>query len=127
MWLLLAPLALLAYVIYMFLIKIYIDAARFRKMDPNLKTFIAPFSGIIKVQKDNVQKYGDSHHFIKELIKQDPDSNAYLTNLGYKPLLILSNPKYVKELSLSAKSFKKFNLYKHSNKSYTKGIFLVED
>lgn len=59
------PVLLLLYVIYMFFIKIYIDAARFRKMDPNLKTFIAPFSGIQGVQKFNLEKYGDSHHFAK--------------------------------------------------------------
>lgn len=59
------PVLLLLYVIYMFFIKIYIDAARFRKMDPNLKTFIAPFSGIQGVQKFNLDKYGDSHRFAK--------------------------------------------------------------
>jgi hypothetical protein len=59
------PVLLLLYVIYMFFIKIYIDAARFRKMDPNLKTFIAPFSGIQGVQKFNLEKYGDSHRFAK--------------------------------------------------------------
>lgn len=42
-------------------------------------------------------------------------------------MLILNNAKYVKEVSLNAKNFRKFNLYKHSDKSYTKGIFLVED
>jgi hypothetical protein len=48
------PIALVLYIFYMFFIKIYIDAARFRKMDPNLKTFIAPFSGIQGVQKNMV-------------------------------------------------------------------------
>ena len=47
------PVALLIYVLYMFFIKIYIDAARFKKMDPKLKTFIAPFSGLLKVQHEN--------------------------------------------------------------------------
>ena len=61
------------------------------------------------------------------MVKDDPELNGYLTNLGYKPMLILSHPKYVKELSLSAKSFKKFNLFKHSELSYTRGIFFVED
>lgn len=65
LYLLLIPLALILYVFYMFFIKIYIDAARFRKMDPNLKTFIAPFSGIQGVQKINLEKYGDSHHYVK--------------------------------------------------------------
>lgn len=49
-----APVGLLVYVVYMFFIKIYIDAARFRKMDPSLKTFISPFSGIQGVQKYNI-------------------------------------------------------------------------
>lgn len=123
----LVPVCFVAYVIYMFLIKIYIDAARFKRMDPGLKTFIAPFSGMLKVQKQNIEKYGDSHRFIKDLIKENPEINGFLTNLGYKPLIMLSNAKYVKEVCLSAKNFKKFNLYKHSSKSYTKGIFLAED
>ncbi len=63
--LILLPVALILYVFYMFFVKIYIDAARFRKMDPNLKTFIAPFSGIQGVQKFNIEKYGDSHRFAK--------------------------------------------------------------
>lgn len=63
--LILVPVALILYVFYMFFVKIYIDAARFRKMDPNLKTFIAPFSGIQGVQKSNIEKYGDSHRFAK--------------------------------------------------------------
>lgn len=48
------PLALILYVIYMFVIKIYLDAAKFKKMDPTLKTFMAPFSGIQGVQKFNI-------------------------------------------------------------------------
>ena len=127
LWIAMIPITLLLYIVYMFFIKIYIDAARFKKMDPELKTFIAPFSGLLKVQKNNVEKYGDSHKFIKDLVKANPDINAYLTNLGYKPLLILNNAKYVKELSLNAKNFKKFNLFKHSEKSYTQGIFFAED
>lgn len=48
------PIALILYVFYMFFVKIYVDAARFRKMDPNLKTFISPFSGIQGVQQYNI-------------------------------------------------------------------------
>ena len=110
----LLPLLLFFYIFYMFFIKIYTDAARYKKMDPNLKAFIAPFSGLLKIQKENVEKHGDSHKFIKDLIKEDPDTNAYLTNLGYKPMLVLSNPKYVKEVCLNAKNFKKFIVRKGS-------------
>lgn len=124
--LILVPVALILYVFYMFFVKIYIDAARFRKMDPNLKTFIAPFSGIQGVQKSNIEKYGDSHRFAKQLVKENPDQNAYLTNVGYKPMLVVCSAKLIKEISTNAKDFRKFNLYKHSDKSYLKGIFLVE-
>lgn len=65
------PIALVLYVFYMFFIKIYVDAARFRKMDPNLKTFISPFSGIQGVQKFNIEKFGDSHKFAKDLVRED--------------------------------------------------------
>lgn len=122
---LLVPVSVLLYAFFMFFIKIYIDAARFRKMDPSLKTFISPFSGIQGVQKRNLEKYGDSHHFAKDLVKENPDVNGFLTNLGYKPMLVICSAKLIKEISTTAKSFKKFNLFKHSHKSYTKGIFLV--
>lgn len=39
------------YIFYMFIIKIHIEAARFKKMDPKLKVFVAPFSGLQGVQK----------------------------------------------------------------------------
>jgi len=65
------PVVLVLYIIYMFFIKIYIDAARFKKMDPNIKTFISPFSGIQGVQQENIQKFGDSHKFAKDLVKAD--------------------------------------------------------
>lgn len=64
-YLLLPFILALLYVIYMFLIKIYIDAARFKKMDPNLKLFVAPFSGLQGVQQRNLQQYGDTHYFTK--------------------------------------------------------------
>ena len=57
--------SILAYTLYMFLVRIYIEASRFKKMDPNLKLFIAPFSGLQGVQQQNLQKYGDTHYFTK--------------------------------------------------------------
>ena len=90
------PLIIVLYVIYMFFIKIYIDAARFRKMDPNLKIFIAPFSGIQGVQKFNLEKYGDSHHFAKQLVLENPQANGYFTNLGYKPMLVVCKAQLIK-------------------------------
>ena len=90
------PVALVLYVIYMFFIKIYIDAAKFRKMDPNLKTFISPFSGIQGVQKNELEKFGDSHHFAKVLVAENPNANGYLTNLGYKPMLVVCSAKLIK-------------------------------
>jgi cytochrome P450 len=41
-------------------------------------------------------------------------------------MLVVCSAKLIKEISTTAKSFKKFNLFKHSHKSYTKGIFLAE-
>jgi len=38
-------------------------------MDPSLKTYIAPFSGMLGVQKENIAKYGDSQRFMKDMIK----------------------------------------------------------
>lgn len=121
------PIALVLYVFYMFFIKIYVDAARFRKMDPNLKTFISPFSGIQGVQKFNIEKFGDSHKFAKDLVREDNEANGFLTNLGYKPMLVVCSANLIKEVSINAKKFSKFNLFKHSDKSYKKGIFFVDD
>lgn len=41
-------------------------------------------------------------------------------------MLVVCSAQLIKEISTNARNFKKFNLYKHSNKSYEKGIFLVE-
>jgi hypothetical protein len=58
-------LILLAYLFYHLILKIYIAAWRFKKMDPSLKVYIAPFSGMLRVQRENIEKYGDSQHFMK--------------------------------------------------------------
>lgn len=120
------PLLLVLYVFYMFVVKIYLDAKRFRKMDPSLKTFISPFIGIQGVQKNYMEKYGDSHKFAKDLVAENPEATGYLTNLGYKPMLILCSAKLIKELSINPNNYKKLNLFKHSDKSYKKGIFLSD-
>ena len=129
-WIYFSPLVLvvgfLGWITYQFLVKIYIDGYRFKRMDPRLKVFIAPFSGLIGIQKKCVEKYGDSHHFIKEMVKDDPDLKAYLTNLGNRPFLILTDPKLIKEVTQNPKKFEKLNLFKHVDKSFARGIFFVE-
>lgn len=96
-------------------------------MDSTLKVFVAPFYGLLGLQKQNIEKYGDSHKFIKTLIQENPDQRAYFTNIGSRPFLILCDALLIKELSLNPKKYRKFNLYKHSNKSYLQSIFLTED
>ena len=56
----------------------------------------------------------------------NPDQHAYLTNIGYRPLLILCSTALIKEVCLNHKNFHKFNVFKHSYKSYTRGIFFVD-
>lgn len=121
-----APISLLAYIVYMFFIKIYLDARRFRRMDPAIKEYIAPFSGLQGVHQENIRKYGDAHRYTKELVKANPDQRAYITNIGYKPLLILCSAELVKQVHTNPRKFRKFNIFKHSYKCYTKGIFFVE-
>ena len=57
-WLLFTPIILITsfifYMFYMFVIKIYLDAYKFKRMDPNLKVLIAPFTGLQGVQKYNI-------------------------------------------------------------------------
>ncbi len=61
------------------------------------------------------------------MVRKDPDMKAYLTNLGNRPFLILTDPKLMKEVTLNPKKFRKLNLMKHVDKAYSKGIFFVED
>ena len=110
LYLLLPLLALIAFLVYHLVIKIYLAANQFKKMDPNLKCYIAPFSGMLGVQQKNIELYGDSQKFMKDMIRQNPDQRAYLTNLGSKPFLILCDPNLVRQLSLNPKKFRKFNL-----------------
>lgn len=126
-YLLIPPLLLFLYLLYHLVIKIYLVAWQFKKMDPTLKFYIAPFSGMLGLQQQNIQKYGDSQRFMKDMIKDNPDQKAYFTNLGSKPFLILCDPQLVRDFSLNPRKFRKFNLYKHSRLSYEKGIFLSED
>ena len=78
------------------MIKLYIVANKLKKMDPGLKLYISPFTGLNGVQKRCVQQYGDSHRFIKDMLKENPDQSAYLTNIGNRPFLILCEPKLIK-------------------------------
>ena len=126
-YLLLPLLALFIFLVYHLVIKIYLAANQFKKMDPDLKCYIAPFSGMLGVQQKNIELYGDSQKFMKDMIRENPDQRAYLTNLGSKPFLILCDPNLVRELSLNPKKFRKFNLLKHSGLSYVLGIFFAED
>ena len=68
-FLLLPPILLILFLVYHLVIKIYLAAWQFKKMDPSLKTYIAPFSGMLGVQKENIAKYGDSQRFMKDMIK----------------------------------------------------------
>jgi len=83
------PILLILFLLYHFFIKIYIEAWRFQKMDSTLKVFVAPFFGLLGLQKENIAKYGDSHKFIKDMVKENPNQKAYFTNLGSRPFLIL--------------------------------------
>ena len=95
-YLLVPPLLLLLYVLYHFFIKIYIAAWKFKAMDKDLKVYVAPFFGMLGIQKENIRKYGDSQRFMKDMIKQNPNQKAYFTNLGSRPFLILCDAQLVK-------------------------------
>ena len=69
LYLLLPLLALIAFLVYHLVIKIYLAANQFKKMDPNLKCYIAPFSGMLGVQQKNIELYGDSQKFMKDMIR----------------------------------------------------------
>jgi hypothetical protein len=44
-------LLLTLYLLYHLIIKIYLAAYQFKKMDPSLKLYIAPFAGMLGVQR----------------------------------------------------------------------------
>ena len=45
------PLLVFLYLFYEFIIKIYLNGWKFKKMDPSLKTYIAPFFGMLGIQQ----------------------------------------------------------------------------
>jgi cytochrome P450 len=120
------PVAIIFWLIYRFFIKIYLDAYRYKKMDPNLKVFTYPIAGLPRVQKQCLEKYGDSHWFVKNMVKENPDQLAYLTNLGDKSFLVITDSQLVKEMSLEHKNFEKFKPFKHMDLCYLRGIFFAE-
>lgn len=126
-WLLVVPAGIVLYFIYQFFIKIYLEANRFKKMDPNIKILTKPIFGLLGIQQKNFEKYGDSLHYVKEMVRETPDLKAYYTNLGYLPMIILNDAQHVKEFLLASKKFRKFNLYKHNQLSFRQGLFLVEE
>jgi len=81
-YLLISVTLIFLFLFYHIVVKIYLAAWRFKQMDPNLKTFITPFFGLQRVFKENIAKFGDSHRFLKELAKENPEEKAYLTNFG---------------------------------------------
>ena len=115
-----------AFLIYKFFISLYLQVRRYKAMDPTLKVFVRPIFGLQKVQQECTEKYGDSHHFVKEMMKENPDQKAYLTNLGDRAFLILTDIELIKSLSLNHRMFEKIKLLKHMELSYLKGIFFAE-
>lgn len=111
------PLAIIglfaAFIFYKFFIALYLEVRKYKAMDPTLKVFIRPIFGLQKVQQECTEKYGDSHHFVKEMMKENVDQKAYLTNLGNKSFLILTDIDLIKSLSLNHKLFEKIKLLKH--------------
>ena len=95
---LLLPAALILWIFYRFFIRIYIEAWQYKRMDPTLKVFVAPMSGLLKVQKNCLEKYGDSHWFVKDMMRENPDQKAYLTNLGDRTFLIATGTDLVREV-----------------------------
>jgi hypothetical protein len=63
------PLLVFLYLFYEFIIKIYLNGWKFKKMDPSLKTYIAPFFGMLGIQQESIKKYGDSQKFMKDMVK----------------------------------------------------------
>lgn len=120
------PAALILWLVYRFLIKIYLDAYRYKQMDPTLRVYTYPIAGLPRVQRQCLQKHGDSHWFVKNMVAENPDQKAYLTNLGDKSFLVITDSQLVKEMSLDHKNFEKFKPFKHMDLCYLRGIFFAE-
>ena len=65
----LVVLAIISYIIWEFIIKINLTAKKLQKMDPSLKIYTVPFTGLLGVQKKCIEKYGDSHQFVKDMVR----------------------------------------------------------
>lgn len=125
-WLLVALFVFAAYFFYKFYVSLWLNVRRYKAMDPSLKVFVKPLTGLQSIQQECRVKYGDSHYFIKEMIQQDPDQKAYLTNLGDRTFLLLTDVELVKFLCQNHKMFEKLKLFKHMDLSYIKSIFFAE-
>ena len=59
-------------------------------------------------------------------MKENPDQKAYLTNLGNKSFLILTDIDLIKSISINHRNYEKIKLLKHMELSYLRGIFFAE-
>lgn len=125
-FLLALPALLFLYLFYRFFIHIYIEAWRYKRMDPTLKVFVSPLAGLLSVQKKCLERYGDSHQFVRQMMKENPEQRAYLTNLGDKSFLIMTESGLVREMIQDFKSYEKYKVFKHMDLCYLRGIFFAE-
>ena len=59
-------------------------------------------------------------------MRENPDQKAYLTNLGDRTFLLLTDLELIKKLCLNHKMFEKLKLFKYMDLSYLKSIFFAE-
>ena len=116
---LILALSVIGYIIYRLFVKIHLDSRRFKKMDPNFRDLVSPLLGLVGLQEQSFKQYGDSFHYVKQMVKDNNDLKAYTANIGHISMLILCDPQIIKEFLLESKKFRKFNLYKHSDKGFS--------
>ncbi len=60
------------------------------------------------------------------MMRENPDQKAYLSNLGDRTFLIVTDSDLVREICLNFKDYQKFKIFKHMDLCYLRGIFFSE-
>ena len=78
-----------------------------RRFGKDAKVAYIPFIGFFGNLQKSLKKHGDSVHFVKEAVKENPDLKVILTNIFSTPLLVFTCPKYFKDIMIDHQNYKK--------------------
>lgn len=129
LWLLLLlPVLAIFFILWELLLKLHVAAWRYKRMDPSLPVFVSSMlRGALFLQRQNIIKFGDSHHHVKQMVQENPEVKAFLVTIGNYPSLQLVDTLLIKEFCQNPKNFRKLNRFKHSRKCFDQSLLFAED